>query len=103
MFWEVIRFPPGRGGPGVEIPVLFPDLRMIGDDIFMTKKTLLHRRNPRMIGPPSIGMTERTLYLLYRNVDAVTEGYGLFRTNLGRWRNVEIVEEEQNEKEATHS
>lgn len=65
VFWEVVCFPPGRGGPGVEILVLFPDLRMIGDDIFMTKKTLLHWRNPRVIGPPSIGMTERALYLLY--------------------------------------
>jgi len=45
VFRYVVYLHPGRGGLGVEIPVLLLDPGMFFDDIVMAVQTLFHRRN----------------------------------------------------------
>ena len=45
VFRYVVYLDPGRGGLGVEIPVLLLDPGMFFDDIVMAVQTLFHRRN----------------------------------------------------------
>ena len=49
MFRQIIDLSPRQRGPGIEIPVYLLNLRMIGDDVFMTVETLFHRRYPRKV------------------------------------------------------
>jgi hypothetical protein len=97
---QIIRFSPGRGGLGVEIPMFFFDLRMIGNNVFMAVETLLHRGEPRVAGARHIGMTEGTLDLLDSRMHTMAEGDGLLGTQVFCRRYVKQIKESKHEKEA---
>jgi len=88
---QIIGFSPRRGCPGIEIPMLFFDLGMVSDYVFMAIEALFHRRHTRMLGKFHIGMTELTLDLLHTRMDMMAKGYGLFRPYVRCWRSVEQV------------
>ena len=79
---NVVYFLPRGGRLVVEIPVLFLNPGMIGNDVLVTVQTLFHRRYSWKIGIARVGMTIETLDLLYPCVQLVAEGYGLFRTDV---------------------
>ncbi len=54
------------------------DLGMLRNNIPVTIKAFLHRRNPRVSGSVRIGMTEPAADLLYPCMDPVAEINGLF-------------------------
>ena len=99
MLREVIDLSPWRGGTGIEILVLLSDLRVTGNNMFMTIQTFLHRWNPRMDGPARIWMAEQTLDLLYPCMDPVAEGDGLFRPDIRCRRYVKQKQEQENKEE----
>jgi len=84
VFRYVVYLDPGRGGLGVEIPVLLLDPGMFFDDIVMAVQTLSHRRNAREIGIGNVGVAILALDLLDATVDIVAEGNRLFRTETAR-------------------
>ena len=84
VFRYVVYLHPGRGGLGVEIPVLLLDPGMFFDDIVMAVQTLSHRRNSREIGIGNVGVAILALDLLDATVDIVAEGNRLFRTETAR-------------------
>jgi len=79
---NVVYFLPRGGRLVVEIPVLFLNPGMIGDNVLVTVQTLFHRRYSWKIGVAHIGVTVKALDLLYPNVQLMAERYGLFRTDV---------------------
>ncbi len=63
---------------GLVMPFHAEDLRMLGNDIPVTIKAFLDRRNPRVSGSIHIGMTEPAADLLYPCMDPVAKIDGLF-------------------------
>jgi hypothetical protein len=88
---QIIGFSPRRGCPGIEIPVLFFDLGMVSNDVFMAIEALFHRRHAWMFGASHIGMTELTLDKLYTRMEMMAKGYGLLRAHIRSRRNVEEI------------
>ena len=84
VFRYVVYLDPGRGGLGVEIPVLLLDPGMFFDDVVMAVQTLSHRRNAREIGIGNVGVAILALDLLDATVHIVAEGNRLFRTETAR-------------------
>ena len=84
VFRYVVYLDPGRGGLGVEIPVLLLDPGMFFDDIVMAVQTLSHRRNAREIGIGNVGVAILALDLLDATVHIVAEGNRLFRAETAR-------------------
>ena len=82
MLRNVVYFLPRGGRLVVEIPVLFLNPGMVGNDVLVTVQTLFHRRYSWKIGVARVGMTIETLDLLYPSVQLVAEGYGLCRTDV---------------------
>ena len=80
---KVVHPLPWSGRLGVEIPVLFLDPGMIGNDVLVAVKTLFHRWQSRVIGIFDIGMAKLTLNLLYPHMNLMTERNRLFGTYVG--------------------
>ena len=78
----------------VEIPVLFLDPGMVGNDVLVTVKTFFHRRQSRVIGIFDIGMTEFTLDLLYPHMNLMAKGNRLFGTYVGGVAIEEVKEQD---------
>ena len=93
MFGQVVDLPPRRRRFRIKVPVLFSNPGMIGDDIIVTIETLLHRRNSGKVGTGDIGVAELTLYVFNTGMQSVAERDGLFRTDIGCRRHVEVEEE----------
>jgi hypothetical protein len=87
---KIVYFLPWSRRLVVEVPVLFLNPGMIGNDVFVTVQALFHRWQARMIGIANVWMTIKTLNLLNPNVQLVAEGYGLFRANI-RGINIEEI------------
>ena len=85
---HIVHLHPWRGCPGVEIVMLFLDPGVVGDDILVAMQTLLHRRQPRMVGIIHIGMAIPTLDLLNPGMEAVAERNGLFQTGVRARRKI---------------
>ena len=83
MLRKIVHFLPRGGSFVVEIPVLFLNPGMIGDDVLVTVQTLFHRGKPRMIGVAHIWVTVEALDLLYAHMNLMTERNRLFRTYVG--------------------
>ena len=94
MLRKVVHPLPGSGRLGVEIPVLFLDPGMVGNDVLVTVKTLFHRRQSRVIGIFDIGMTEFTLDLLYPHMNLMAKGNRLFGTYVGGVAIEEVKEQD---------
>ena len=91
MLGHIIYFHPGGRGLGVEIFVLFLDLRMFFNNIIMAVQTLFHRRDTRKVRVSDIGVTVLALNLFDATVDIMTERYRLLRSKSGRRRSPEII------------
>jgi hypothetical protein len=102
MLREISNFDPRDRCPAVEVLVLLPDFRMIGDHISMTVEALLHGRHTRKGGAAHIGMAESALDLLHAGMNPVAEGDGLFRTETGRRVNVKKIEEARKEDQTAN-
>lgn len=98
MLWEVVHFLPRGGGLVVEIPVLFLNPGMVGNDVLVTVQTLFHRRYSWKIGVAGVGMTVETLDLFYSDMQLMAERYGLFWANIGGIT-IEEIEKENDSKE----
>ena len=83
MLRQVVDFLPRSRRLGVEIPVLFLDPRMFGNDVLVAVETLFHRWYSRVIGIFDIGMTKLTLDLLHPHVNLMAERNRLFRAYVG--------------------
>jgi hypothetical protein len=90
VFSQIIGLSPRRGCSRIEILVLFFDLGMTSNDIFMAIEAFFHRRHTWMFGASHIGMTELTLDKLYPRMEMVAKWYGLLRANILR-RNIEEI------------
>jgi len=89
---NIVDFYPGRWRLGMVVPVLFFDPGMIGNNIVMAIEAFIDRRYPRERGTGDVGMAKFALDRFYPSMNAVAEGYGLFRADVGcRWR-VEKIE-----------
>ena len=75
---------PGRRGLGIEIVVLFSNLRVIGDNILMAKETLFHRRQAGEGGAHHIRVAKTAVNGLDTRMQPVAERDRLFWTDLGR-------------------
>ena len=82
MLGKVVHFLPRCGGLAVEVPVLFLNPGMFGNNILVTVQTLLHRWQSRVVGITHIGVTVEALDLFHPDVQLVTERYGLFRADV---------------------
>jgi hypothetical protein len=83
MLRKVVHPLPWSRRLGVEIPVLFLDPGMVGNDVLVTVKALFHRWKSRVIGIFDIGVAKLTLNLLYPHMNLMTERNRLFRTYVG--------------------
>jgi hypothetical protein len=102
MFGQIIGLSPWCRGLVVEIPVFLFYPRMIGNDILMTVKAFLHRRNPRMFGPVHVGMTVFAMDLLNACVNAMAERNGLLRSYVRGRRNVKEIQKQERKKDTEH-
>jgi hypothetical protein len=100
VLWQVIGLSPRRRCSCIKILVLLSDLRMIGDDICVAIKALLHRRYSGKLGPSNVRMTEFTIDLLHPRVDAVTEGYGLLGPDVHSRPRIKVINKEDHEQAA---
>jgi hypothetical protein len=95
---QIIGLSPGGGCLGIEIPVLFLNLGMVSNNIFMAIEALLYRGHTGVFGAPHIWMTELTLDKLYTGMEMVAEGYGLLRAYIFSRHHVEEVQEKEDEE-----
>jgi hypothetical protein len=100
MLRQIIDFNPRGRCPVIEIFMLFPDFRMIGNDIFMTVKAFLYGWNTGKGRTTHIGMTESALDVLHAGMDPVTEGDRLCRTETCRRINVKKIEKAHKKTQA---
>ena len=82
MFRKIIDLPPWCGSTGIKIPMLFFDLRVVGNYIFMTVDAFFDGRNPRMFGTVHIGMAKFTADLLDTRMNSVAKGDRLFGSDI---------------------
>jgi hypothetical protein len=80
--------------------VLLLDLGMLGNNVFVAVKTFFHWRNSRVDGTTHIRMTKLALNLFDPCMDAVAKRDGLLWADVHRWRNIEIIEKTDYEKDA---
>ena len=97
MLRKVVHPLPWSRRLGVEIPMLFLDPGMVGNDVLVTVQALFHRWQARVIGVAHIGVTVKALYFLDPNVQLMAERYGLFRAYIRR-KNIEEIEKEDDRK-----
>jgi len=83
MLRKVVHPLPGSRRLGVEIPVLFLDPGMVGNNVLVTVKTLFHRWQSRVIRISDIGMTKLTLDFLNPHMNLMAERNRLFRAYVG--------------------
>ncbi len=67
---------------GFVVLLLFHQLRVIGDDVLVAKKTLLHDGNTGVFGPVHKGMAETAVDLLDPSVYPMAEVDGLLGTDI---------------------
>ena len=91
VFSQIIGLSPRRGRSRIEILMLFFDLGMVRNDVFMAIEALFHWRHTWMFGASRIGMTELTLDKLYTRMEMVAKGYGLFRAHIPSRQDVEKI------------
>jgi hypothetical protein len=80
---NVVYFLPRGGRFVVEIPVLFLNPGMIGNDVLVTVQTLFHRRYSRKIGGARVWMTIETLDLFYADMQLMAERNRLLGADVG--------------------
>ena len=97
MLRKVVHPLPWSRRLGVEIPMLFLDPGMVGNDVLVTVQALFHRWQARVIRVAHIGVTVKALYFLDPNVQLMAERYGLFRAYIRR-KNIEEIEKEDDRK-----
>jgi hypothetical protein len=83
MLRKVVHSLPWGRRLGVEIPVLFLDPRMVGNDVLVAVQALFHRWQSRVIGVAHIGVTVETLDLFDPYMQLMAKRYGLFRAYVG--------------------
>ena len=79
---EIIHFDPGRRRLAIKIPVLLLNFRMADNDVLVTVKAFLYRRDAGEMGTAHIGMTEFALDLLDSAMNPVAEGDRLLRAQV---------------------
>jgi len=94
MLRKIVHFLPRGGGLVVEVPVLFLNPGMVGNNVLVTVQALFHRWQSRVIGVAHIGVTVKALDLFYPNVQLVAERYRLFRAYIRRITIEEIEKED---------
>jgi hypothetical protein len=95
-FYEIRhkKYPnPGDGNFLVKVGILFLNLRMQWNHVFVAKETLLDFRKSRMLSPFYIWMAEAAVDLLYPGMYPVAEKDRLDRPQVLFWKEVEKVEE----------
>ena len=70
---QIEHLDPGRGGVGVEIIMLLPDLRMVGNDVIVTEKTFFHGRQAGMVRARHVGVAEAAVDGLVAGMQPVAE------------------------------
>jgi hypothetical protein len=100
MLRQIVHFDPGGRCLGVEIMVLFLDLRVIGNDVLVAVKTFFHSRDPGKGGAAHIGMTELALDFLHSRVDPVAEGDRLLRAETVDRHEIKKIEPEKDDCQA---
>ena len=93
MLREVVYPLPGSRRLVVEVPVLFLNPGMVGNDVLVTVETLFHRWQSRVIRIAGIGMTKGTLDLLYPHMNLMAERNRLLRTYVGA-EMIEVIKEQ---------
>ena len=83
MLGKVVHPLPWSRRLGVEIPVLFLDPGMVGNDVLVAVQALFHRWQSRVIRVAHIGVTVETLDLFAPYMQLMAERYGLFRAYVG--------------------
>jgi hypothetical protein len=97
MLGKVVHPLPWSRRLGVEIPVLFLDPGMVGNDVLVTVQALFHRWQARVIGVAHIGVTVKALYFLDPHMNLMTERNRLFGTYVGGV-NIEKIKEQDDGK-----
>ena len=92
---NIVHFLPRSGDLVVEVPVLFLNPGVVGNDVLVTVQALFHRWQSRVVGVAHIRVTVKALDLLDPNMQLVAEGYRLFRSYISRI-NIKEIEEENN-------
>ena len=80
---NVVYFLPWGGRLVIEIPVLFLNPGMIGNDVLVTVQTLFHRRYSWKIGVARVWMTVETLDLFYSDMQLMAERNQLLGADIG--------------------
>jgi hypothetical protein len=99
MLRQIIDFDPGGRRPGIKVPVLLLDLRVIRDDVFVTVKTLLYRRYAGKMGSVHVWMAELTLNPLHAGMYLVAEGDGLLRAQASTGHHIEAVKKNKGQSQ----
>jgi hypothetical protein len=79
MLREIIHFDPGRRRLAIKIPVLLLNFRMADNDVLVTVKAFLNRRDAGEMRTAHIGMTEFALDLFHSCMNPVAERDRLLR------------------------
>jgi hypothetical protein len=85
----VVNPHPRYRGLRVEMPSLPYNLGMLGDNIFVTKKTLAHRGDACVLRSVHVRMAEPAIDFLHTGMNPMTEIDGLFGAD--RLSGIEIV------------
>ena len=97
---NVVNLDPRYRGLRVQMPSLQYNLRMLGNDMGVTEKTLAHRRDARTLRPIDIGMTEATTDLLHPRMDPVTKIDRLFGAD--RPAGIDVVKVKHHPEQCSH-
>jgi hypothetical protein len=100
MLRQIIHLDPGGRCLGVEIMVLFLDLRVIGNDVFVAVEAFFHSRDPWERGAAHIRVTELALDFLHSRVDPVAEGDRLLRAKALDRHEIKKIEPEKDDSQA---
>jgi hypothetical protein len=93
--WNPVHLHPTNRPAFIQVRLDFENLRVRRNNSSMAKKTLVHGRNPRVLGPVRKRMTESAVDLLYPGMDPVAEGNGLQKSDVPAREDIVEVEHDR--------